>query len=115
MALPRSAHVTGKVELSGGWVEVRGLTIDEVRSCMDVEGKSESDIAWIAAATDQPVDEVRDWWATALAGDIKRLLGAIWETSGMGEDARFQNGTRGDAGVHEATHDGGSGPVLPGA
>jgi hypothetical protein len=115
MALPKSAAVTGKVELSGGWVEVRGLSIDEVRACMDTEGRTESDIAWIAAATDTPAEEVADWWKSALAGDIQRLLGAIMETSGMGEGARFRNRTGSDAGDDGAPDNGGPGPVLPGA
>lgn len=108
MSLPKSAAVTGKVELSGGWVEVRGLSIAEVRRLYALEGgPQETDPEWIAAATGNTVEEAREWISGALAGDVKRLLGAIWDCSGLGDEARFQGGTRDDAGVPEATQPGG--------
>jgi hypothetical protein len=103
VSLPQSASVAGKVELSGGWVEIRGLSITEVRTLSAMEGDaSQTDPHWIAAATGTPLAEVQEWWKTALAGDVKRLLGAIWETSGLGEGARFPGRTTDDAGVPPA-------------
>lgn len=101
MSLPASAQITGKVELSGGWVEIRGLSIAEVRRLSAMEGTAdETDPHWIAAATGTPLAEVQEWFPTALAGDVKRLLGAIWNCSGLDDGARFPGGTTNDAGVH---------------
>lgn len=88
MALPKGRINTAKVELSGGEVEVRGLTIKQSNICGELEG-TERIIAAIvfATATDKP--EVEAWLEDAPAGDVTKLLDAIMRVSGLDEGAQF--------------------------
>lgn len=108
--LPTSKPSTTTVHLTGGPVQVRGLTIAEIRECRQHGTTMEADAAWIHYATgDDPAHillwikggthpETGETVVPALGGDVTRLLYAIWEASGMTEDARFQGGTTDDAG-----------------
>lgn len=104
--LPASQPPTLKVQLSGGTVEVHGLTIGQIRQVRQVgntAGADASDVLAIALATDQSVDEVQSWWDSGpLAGDVVRLLDGIQSASGMDAGAGFPRGTRDDAGIPEA-------------
>lgn len=106
--LPQSKPKTHVVQLSGGPVEVRGLTIEEVRACRQLGTTEEADAQWIHYATGNPVDHILLWirggqdpdGATvvpASAGDVTLLLSAVWDASGMTEAARFQSRAVDDA------------------
>lgn len=73
------------VTLSGGDVEVHGLTMAQVYKAT---GKSWSAQA-IAHACDVTVDEANEWIESTPAGDVKLILEAITELSGLDEGAQF--------------------------
>lgn len=99
MALPKSTKRTERVQLSGGWVDVRGLTVDELDVVQKLPGRA-GNIRSISFATDEDHDGVRDWYNdTATSGsDVVKLLAAIGRLSGLTEDAKFPAGTGDDAG-----------------
>lgn len=88
MSLPKGRINTRKVELSGGEVEVRGLTIGQSRIAGDLEGMDRI-IAAITFATGTDKPEVQAWLEDAPAGDVGKLLDAIREASGLSEGAQF--------------------------
>lgn len=87
--LPFAPPETRTVQLSGGEVTVRGLTIGQVRKCRALKGDDADHLA-ITMATGTPREEVAAWFEQAPAGDFAKLIEAIWDASGLGEDARFQ-------------------------
>lgn len=88
MALPPVGYIRKTIELSGGPCEVRGLSYSEGQKV-----KGEQAVAWsIACGTDTPVAEVKAWLNQAPAGDVQKLMEAITELSGFGEDAQFPDG-----------------------
>lgn len=102
MSLPASRPPARTVHLSGGDVEVRGLTVQELRS-VRAEDTVHPDVRTIAIATGTGVDEVQAWWdAGPLAGDVGALISAIWTASGLDEGAQFPAGTGNDAGPERA-------------
>lgn len=84
MALPPSKVSTGTVELSGGVVEIRGLTFNEAR---EMRGERANAVA-IAYATGCTEDEAQAWIDTALAGDFNELIEAVLKASRLDEGAQ---------------------------
>lgn len=101
--IPASVGRTLTVTLSGGDVEIRGLTVGEMRGVRDyrVNGvplsSVESDARYIALATGDPIEHVTEWISQASAGDVMRLLAGIYDASGMSEGAQFPGAAAGDA------------------
>lgn len=90
MPLPKSVHPEAEtVKLSGGEVTVRALTLKEVRLIRN-KPEDQADVHAIAWATGESVEDTGEWFETALAGDLQRLIGVIFRLSGLSEDARFQ-------------------------
>ena len=90
MSLPASnvKARTRTVDLSGGAVEVHGLTLIQTRACRDANA-DEADVLCIAWGTDQPPAEVRAWLTEADPEDARKLLAAVMELSGLIEGAQF--------------------------
>ena len=92
MSLPSSTPSTGKVELSGGTVEYRALTMIEGRKCRDARDEAEADALCISFATGVPLDEVKVWIETCSARDFRALIDAIMEDSSLSAAAKFPAG-----------------------
>lgn len=88
MSLPKGKISTRTVELSGGSVEIHGLTIGQSRIAGNMSG-DDSIAAAVSFATGTPKDETLEWLAEAPAGDVKRLLDAIADVSGLTGAASF--------------------------
>lgn len=101
--LPKGKLSTQKVELSGGEVEIRSLTLSQSRVAGVMTGEDRI-IAAIAFAIAEGIadvsppekvlesataDDVRVWLETAPAGDATKLLNAITEVSGLSAEAQF--------------------------
>lgn len=86
--LPKGRIDTVKVELSGGEVEVHGLTISQSRIAGTLDGEA-SIVAAIHYATGTGKADVEEWVACAPAGDVAKLLNAITEVSGLSQGAQF--------------------------
>ena len=88
MALPKGRIDKVTVELSGGSVEIHGLTISQSRIAGKLDGE-ESIAAAISFATGTDKPEVIEWLESAPAGDVTTLLNAISDVSGLSRDAQF--------------------------
>lgn len=88
MSLPKGRINTAKVELSGGEVEIRGLTLGQSRISADLEGMDRV-IAAIVFATGTDKPEVEEWLESVPASDATKLLDAIMNVSGLSEGAQF--------------------------
>lgn len=86
--LPKGIITTRKVTLSGGEVEIRGLTIEQSRIAGKLDG-TESIAAAISFATGTDKPDVIEWMESAPAGDVATLLNAISDVSGLTKDAQF--------------------------
>lgn len=87
MALPKGKMTTVTVELSGGTVEVRSLTLAESTEVGKLDGDKVAHA--IAYATGETVEDVQAWLADAPAGDATKLMNAITDVSGLSEGAQF--------------------------
>lgn len=88
MSLPKGKLGVRTIELSGGPVEVRSLTLAQSRIAAKLDGE-ESMVAAISFATATDKDEVRAWLEDAPAGDARMLLDAIADVSGLTGAAQF--------------------------
>lgn len=88
MALPKCAIPTCTVELSGGPVEVSGLTMGQARLMGGMKSET-ANVAAISWATNTDKADVEAWLEDTPAGDVRLLLAAITEASGLSEGARF--------------------------
>lgn len=89
MSLPKGNLPTRTVELSGGAVEIRGLTLKESQAAGKAgEGMIELAIMY---ATGESLDDVKLWLDEAPAGDAKKLADAIADLSGLTGAAQFQD------------------------
>jgi hypothetical protein len=88
--LPRGKIDTRTVTLSGGDVEVHGLTIEQSRIAGTLDG-TDSIAAAISFATRNDKAEVLEWLGSAPAGDVTKLLNAITAVSGLSAEAQFQD------------------------
>lgn len=87
--LPKGKLSTRTVELSGGAVEVRSLTLSQSRIAGELKGEDRI-VAAIVFATGNDKAEVEAWLADAPAGDATALLNAITAVSGLSAEAQFQ-------------------------
>lgn len=89
MTLPKGRIDVRTVVLSGGDVEVHGLTISQSRIAGKLDGE-DSIASAISFATRTEKADVIDWLATAPAGDVTKLLNAITDVSGLSQGAQFR-------------------------
>lgn len=82
MSLPKGRLTSRKVELSGGEVEVHGLSFDQSRIAAELEGVDRI-ICALSFGTGTPKGDVEAWLADAPAGDAYKLLDVIMELSKM--------------------------------
>jgi hypothetical protein len=99
MSLPRSVGTEEVVALSGGEVKVRGLTVREMRHVQQIKDDETADIVCINYATGIPEPEVKEWLASALAGDLNEIIRVIMRISAVGKDAQFPGSAGHDAGA----------------
>lgn len=97
MTLPKFPARKETVEIDGEFIPIRSLTRGEQAQMQQiVEGGlhwSELEMAVIAAGTDTPLDEVREWYA-ATPGDVaEQLSDAIRVLSRISEGAQKSSGT----------------------
>jgi hypothetical protein len=81
---------TREVDLDGvGTVLVRALSRGEALSCkgLDVEELEQKVLAMGMVDPALAAGEVAVWYRNALTDEIKRVLDAIWDLSGLGEGA----------------------------
>ncbi len=88
MNLPQGVLRTRKVELSGGEVEVRSLTLAQSRIAGALEGEARV-VAAISFSCALDKEDVKAWMDDAPAGDAIALLNAIMDVSGMTGAAQF--------------------------
>ncbi|MDQ2622558.1 MAG: hypothetical protein M3Y45_05905 [Actinomycetota bacterium] len=94
--IPASRVEVEKVTLSGGYVEIRGLTAVEVESVKPLEGRAQN-CQSIAYATGERVEDVTAWYEAASGADVAVLCDAIARLTGLDEGARFPRRTGNDA------------------
>lgn len=94
--LPASDAGREKVTLSGGYAEIRGLTINEHETLQKLSGAAQNILA-ISYATGEAHDDVKAWYATASAADVGVLTDAIARLSGLDTGAQFPRRTNHDA------------------
>lgn len=87
--LPKGRLDRRTVTLSGGDVEVHGLTIGQSQIAGKLDGE-DSICAAISFATGNDKAEVVEWLKEAPAGDVTKLLNAITDVSGLSAGAQFQ-------------------------
>lgn len=84
MPLPRTQFNKKTVQLSGGEVEVRGLSRSEALSMADYgEDVAGLEKALIAASTDESRDEVEAWYDKASSDDVQAIVDAVLALSGL--------------------------------
>lgn len=86
--LPAGRIATAKVQLSGGEVEIHGLTLAQSRIAGKLEDV-ERIVCAVHFATSTPKTEVEAWLDACPAGDATKLLNAIMDVSGLSEGAQF--------------------------
>lgn len=101
--LPASVTEEIAVQLSGGEVKVRPLTVREMRRVQAIKDEETADVVCIAIATGIDESEVRAWIAGATAGDMQKIIKATMHASGIGKDATFPSPTGNDAGTERAS------------
>lgn len=94
--IPASVTATAKVTLSGGYVEVRGLTIAEHETLQKLSGAAQNILA-ISYATGEPHEDIKVWYETASAADVKKITDEIGALSGLDTGATFPCRTDDDA------------------
>lgn len=103
MALPSSKVKTERVELSGGYVDIRGLSVDEADAVGKLSGAAQN-ILGIAYATGESHDAVKAWYHNpeTSASDAVKLAEAVSRLSGLDGAATFPR-TKGNDAVVEQT------------
>lgn len=103
MSLPKSVAGSERVELSGGYIDVRSLSVDEMEAVQKLTKKNPraGNILAISIATGEEHDATAAWYndPSTIAGDVSKLLDAIGQVSGTSEEATFQSRTGDDAGA----------------
>lgn len=92
MSLPASVHERRTVELSGGPITVHGLTMAQSRACRDTGDEAEADALAIGWGADVTVEDARAWCKEASSADVRLVLDAILELSGLRTGAKFPPG-----------------------
>jgi hypothetical protein len=92
MALPKVYAAIESVEVGGETFEVRVLTRAEAARFqkMITAGApgDELEVAVIAAATDTPIEEVREWYGATPAWAVQELIDGIQRISRLDEGAQ---------------------------
>ena len=101
--IPKSVIAREKVELSGGSIEVRGLSVGEMETVRKLSGAAQN-IRSIAFATGEDHVEVANWYHSdeTTAADVGRLCDVIARLSGLDEGAKFPRRTNDDAVAEQA-------------
>ena len=99
MSLPKSIVPAESVQLTGGEVKIRGLSVAEMRHVQMIKDETEADVVFIHYATGEDEADVRAWVGTALAGDLQTLVRAIAGLSKLGQDATFPGAAGHDVGA----------------
>jgi hypothetical protein len=86
MSLPKILAGTDSVDVGGELFDLRSLTRGEAMQFHRMVSKDKVDtedleMAVIAAATDTPLDEVRDWYRATPAWAVEELVGHIQRLS----------------------------------
>lgn len=76
---------------------VKHLTITQLRNLRKLESEASDHLA-IAWSCDVPVEQAREWFETAPAGDVVRCLERIFELSKMTGAAQFPGEAADDVG-----------------
>lgn len=96
MTLPKihTAHET--VDIGGALFDVRVITRAEAarfsRMQDEARPKDELELAVISAATDTPIDEVREWYGATPGWAVEELIGHIKRISRFTEEAQKSGG-----------------------
>jgi hypothetical protein len=101
--IPKSVIPRETVTLSGGTIDVRGLTVAEMETVRKLDGAAQNVLS-IAYATGNDHDEVKAWYHSegTSAADVGRLATVIARLSGLDDDAQFPRRTGNDAVVQSA-------------
>lgn len=96
MTLPKIHAPHETVDVSGSIFDVRVITRAEAarfHKMQEAEApKDELEIAVIGAATDTPLDDVREWYAATPTWAVEELLGHIKRMSRLDEEAQKSGG-----------------------
>jgi len=97
MSLPKVHTDHETIDIGGAIFDVRVITRAEAARFQKMTesdaGKDELEIAVIAAATDTPPAEVREWYAATPGWAVEELMGHISRISRLGEGAQKSSGT----------------------
>lgn len=92
MTLPKVATTFESVDVAGAIFDVRCLTRAESARLQKLVAAdtdaAELEIECIAAATDTPVDEARDWYAATPAWAVEELINHIQRISRLSGEAQ---------------------------
>lgn len=84
------------VDIGGQFFDVRVLTRGEAARMRELEeagDRAELEIAVIAAATDTPLDEARQWYRATPTWAVEELIGHVMRISRLDEGAQKSSGT----------------------
>lgn len=98
MALGKVATSHETISVAGTLFDIRVITRAEAATFARMqrehpEAQDELEIAVIAAATDTPVEETREWYAATPGFAVEELLVAIKRLSRLTEEAQKSSGT----------------------
>lgn len=96
MTLPKIYLDHETVDVAGALFDVRVITRAEAarfQKLTETAGKDELEIAVIAAATDTPPAEVKEWYAATPGWAVEELMEHISRISRLGEGAQKSSGT----------------------
>lgn len=92
VTLPKILGQTETVSVAGAAFDLRVLTRAEAarlqKMVADEVGAAELEITVIAASTDTPDDEVRDWYAKTPSWAVEELMGHIKRISRLDGEAQ---------------------------
>lgn len=96
MTLPKIHTKHETVDVAGALFDLRTITRAEAarfnRMQEDDAAKDDLEMAVIGAATDTPLDEVRDWYGSTPGYAVEELLGHIKRISRLTEEAQKSGG-----------------------
>lgn len=96
MTLPKIRPDHETVDVGGELVDVRVLTRGEAARMRELEeagDRAELEIAVVAAATDTPIAEAREWYRATPTWAVEELIGHVMRISRLDEGAQKSSGT----------------------
>lgn len=87
--LPEIKQRTETVPVAGELVTIRSLSVFEVRRLKDNPDPQAADALCISLATGASEEEAQAWLESIPADDAVGLMAAIFQLTGLTEDARF--------------------------